>query len=77
MKAKKNVQPAATAPHNPFGSLARIPASQLPAVPSGAAEAAGVLTAVDEDEEEWEEAPVPDEFDYYSSEEEGDDGEQS
>ena len=32
----------------------------------GAAVAAGVLTAVDEDEEGAEEAPVPDEFDYHS-----------
>ncbi|KLJ10690.1 26S proteasome regulatory subunit N2 [Blastomyces silverae] len=32
----------------------------------GAAAAAGVLTAVDEDEEGSEEAPVPNEFDYYS-----------
>ncbi|EEH41628.1 26S proteasome non-ATPase regulatory subunit 1 [Paracoccidioides lutzii Pb01] len=32
----------------------------------GAAAAAGVLTAVDEDEEGAEEAPVPNEFDYYS-----------
>ncbi|OJD19903.1 hypothetical protein AJ78_00097 [Emergomyces pasteurianus Ep9510] len=32
----------------------------------GAAAAAGVLTAVDEDEEGAEEAPVPDEFDYHS-----------
>ena len=33
---------------------------------SGAAAAAGVLTAVDEDEEGGEEAPVPHEFDYDS-----------
>ncbi|WEW59237.1 proteasome regulatory particle base subunit [Emydomyces testavorans] len=32
----------------------------------GAASAAGVLTAVDEDEEGGEEAPIPNEFDYYS-----------
>jgi 26S proteasome regulatory subunit N2 len=36
---------------------------------SGAAAAAGVLTAVDEDEEGAEEAPVPDEFDYFSESE--------
>ncbi|EAS30093.2 26S proteasome regulatory subunit Rpn2 [Coccidioides immitis RS] len=42
-------------------------APQVPAVGgSGAAAAAGVLTAVDEDEESGEEAPVPDEFSYYS-----------
>jgi 26S proteasome regulatory subunit N2 len=33
---------------------------------AGAAAAAGVLTAVDEDEEGDEEAPVPDEFEYWS-----------
>jgi 26S proteasome regulatory subunit N2 len=32
----------------------------------GAAAAAGVLTAVDEDDEGDEEAPVPNEFDYYT-----------
>ena len=36
---------------------------------SGAAAAAGVLTAVDEDEEGAEEAPVPDEFEYFSENE--------
>ncbi|KKZ64345.1 26S proteasome regulatory subunit N2 [[Emmonsia] crescens] len=35
-------------------------------ISSGAAAAAGVLTAVDEDEEGAEEAPVPNEFDYHS-----------
>ncbi len=35
---------------------------------SGAAEAAGVLTAVDEDEEGAEDAELPDEFDYISDE---------
>lgn len=38
--------------------------------PSGAAAAAGVLTAVDEDEEGAEEAPVPEEFGYESDGEE-------
>ncbi|KAF2088798.1 26S proteasome regulatory complex, non-ATPase subcomplex, Rpn2/Psmd1 subunit [Saccharata proteae CBS 121410] len=33
---------------------------------SGASEAAGVLTAVDEDEDDGEEAPVPREFEYHS-----------
>lgn len=42
---------------------------------SGAAAAAGVLTAVDEDNEGDEEAPVPEEFDYFTDNEggEGDD----
>lgn len=35
---------------------------------AGAAAAAGVLTAVDEDEENGEEAPVPDEFGYETDE---------
>lgn len=39
---------------------------------SGAADAAGVLTAVDEDEDGGEEAPLPREFDYYTSDDEGD-----
>lgn len=33
---------------------------------SGAAAAAGVLTAVDEDEHDGEEAEVPDDFNYHS-----------
>jgi 26S proteasome regulatory subunit N2 len=37
---------------------------------SGAAVAAGVLTAVDEDEEGGEEAEVPRSFDYFSDNEE-------
>lgn len=41
-------------------------APQTPIAAGGAAAAAGVLTAVDEDEEGAEEAPVPEEFDYYS-----------
>jgi 26S proteasome regulatory subunit N2 len=39
------------------------------AASSGAAAAAGVLTAIDEDEEGAEEAPVPDEFEYFSEKE--------
>lgn len=38
----------------------------LSAATSGAAAGAGVLTAVDEDEEGVEDAPVPDEFSYES-----------
>lgn len=40
---------------------------------SGAAAAAGVLTAVDEDVEGGEEAEVPGEFEYFSSGDDGDD----
>ncbi|KAK6949688.1 hypothetical protein Daesc_009772 [Daldinia eschscholtzii] len=39
---------------------------------SGAAAAAGVLTAIDEDGEGDEEAPVPQEFEYYTDEEDDD-----
>ena len=41
-----------------------------PGAGSGAAAAAGVLTAVDEDQEGDEEAPMPDAFDYYTDAEE-------
>ncbi|KAI9647138.1 proteasome regulatory particle base subunit [Ciborinia camelliae] len=44
--------------------------AQGEAAGSGAAAAAGVLTAVDEDEEGTEEAQVPNEFDYFSDGEE-------
>lgn len=37
---------------------------------SGAAAGAGVLTAVDEDEEGAEEAPVPNDFEYFTDNEE-------
>lgn len=37
---------------------------------SGAAAAAGVLTAVDEDDESGEEAPVPTDFEYFTDNEE-------
>jgi 26S proteasome regulatory subunit N2 len=43
--------------------------AQAGASGSGAAAAAGVLTAVDEDEEGGEEAEVPQEFQYYSDNE--------
>jgi 26S proteasome regulatory subunit N2 len=43
-----------------------------PGAGSGAAAAAGVLTAVDEDQEGDEEAPVPDAFDYHTDAEEDD-----
>jgi 26S proteasome regulatory subunit N2 len=53
---------------SPFGNLIDMPAT--PGMPdtmgAGAAAAAGVLTAVDEDGEGDEEAPVPGEFEYFS-----------
>jgi 26S proteasome regulatory subunit N2 len=55
-------------PHTP-GARTAEPAATIAG--TGAAAAAGVLTAVDEDEEGAEEAPVPSEFDYYSDGEGG------
>ena len=52
------------------GQTADQAASRTPAQ-GGAAAAAGVLTAVDEDEEGGEEAPVPEEFDYHTDNEGG------
>lgn len=51
----------------PQRAAARAAMSETPA---GAAAAAGVLTAVDEDEEGVEDAPVPDEFSYETEGEE-------
>jgi len=42
----------------------------MSSTPAGAAAAAGVLTAVDEDEEGAEDAPVPNEFTYETEGEE-------
>lgn len=58
---------AAAMPQTPARGIGEVAAG----VGSGAAVAAGVLTAVDEDEEGAEEAPVPHEFEY-ESENEGD-----
>jgi len=49
-----------TNPHTPGGS------ADDAGIGSGAAAAAGVLTAVDEDDEGDEEAKVPDSFEYFS-----------
>lgn len=75
LKARKNTKPAAA----PETLQDRVTAAfnQQDAAggrtqeSSGAAEAVGVLTAVDEDEEGGEEAPVPNEFDYHSDEPQG------
>ncbi|KAL8719408.1 MAG: hypothetical protein Q9225_003573 [Loekoesia sp. 1 TL-2023] len=73
MKAKKTVKPAAA----PATLQDRVNEAigQQEAVNresgDGAAEAAGVLTAVDEDVEGGEEAEVPREFDYFTDEERG------
>jgi 26S proteasome regulatory subunit N2 len=50
-------------------ALRRQAVAQREADESGAAAAAGVLTAVDEDEEGGEEAEVPEEFEYFSDNE--------
>lgn len=67
LKAKKKTAQPVTGPGNAVGSKARAPPGDhqmtdlFPGLSGGAAAAAGVLTAVDEDED-GEEAPVPDEF---------------
>ena len=85
LKARKTVKPAA-APETlqdrvdaAFNPSAR----DLPSAPEvirggagGAAEAAGVLTAVDEDVEGGEEAELPRPFDYYEDENESKEEEQ-
>jgi 26S proteasome regulatory subunit N2 len=64
LKVKK--APAPTALRDEVGP------SEVPVTPApigGAAAGAAVLTAVDEDEEDGEEAPVPNDFDYLSDNE--------
>ncbi|KAL8776297.1 MAG: hypothetical protein Q9213_008324 [Squamulea squamosa] len=72
MKAKKKVKPAAT-PATVQDRVVEALGQHLAnnGESSGAAEAAGVLTAVDEDVEGGEEAEVPGEFDYFTDEEGG------
>ncbi|KAL8697265.1 MAG: hypothetical protein Q9224_002404 [Gallowayella concinna] len=72
LKAKKKVKPAAT-PATVQDRVVEALGQHLAndGESSGAAEAAGVLTAVDEDVEGGEEAEVPREFDYYTDEEGG------
>jgi len=72
LKAEKVVKPAA-APETLQDRVAAAFSQQEAAgssteQTSGAAEAAGVPTAVDEDDEGGEEAELPHEFDYYSDE---------
>ncbi|OAX84601.1 hypothetical protein ACJ72_01028 [Emergomyces africanus] len=59
--AGETIQDRINAAMSALGQSAAAPGAAV-----GAAAAAGVLTAVDEDEEGAEEAPVPDEFDYHS-----------
>lgn len=63
LKASKEVKQA-TAPTAAGPQDANAPQTPVATSGSGAAAAAGVLTAVDEDEEGAEEAPLPDEFEY-------------
>ncbi|KAL8915739.1 MAG: hypothetical protein Q9172_006715 [Xanthocarpia lactea] len=74
LKAKKKVKPAAT-PTTVQDRVVEALGQHLAnnAEASGAAEAAGVLTAVDEDVEGGEEAEVPREFEYFTEEEGGGD----
>ena len=71
-KVEAKPGPSATPGSDPTGQ-GRANEAPVPQTPisagSGAAAAAGVLTAVDEDEEGAEEAPVPDEFEYFSENE--------
>ena len=72
LKVSKTEVKQAAAPGQPTqdqSSASNAPQTPAPAE-SGAAAAAGVLTAIDEDEEGGEEAPLPDEFDYRSDSEE-------
>ncbi|PGH10316.1 26S proteasome regulatory subunit N2 [Blastomyces parvus] len=70
LRASKETKQAAAGETIQDRINAAMSALEQPAVVTGtsggAAAAAGVLTAVDEDEEGAEEAPVPNEFDYYS-----------
>jgi 26S proteasome regulatory subunit N2 len=68
LKVKK--APAQAAPG--AGLSAAGPSTPEAQMDSGAAAGASVLTAVDEDEEDGDEAPVPDVFDYISDNEGGD-----
>ncbi|EHY52113.1 proteasome regulatory particle base subunit [Exophiala dermatitidis] len=78
------VEPVAAATTSAGTGAAQQAAPQTPAAQtiqslltgSGAAAAAGVLTAIDEDEEGAEEAPVPHEFDYETDTEGDGDGEE-
>ncbi|KAL8816037.1 MAG: hypothetical protein Q9223_004895 [Gallowayella weberi] len=72
LKAKKKVKPAAT-PTTVQDRVVEALGQHLAnnGESSGAAEAAGVLTAVDEDVEGGEEADLPREFDYFTDEEGG------
>ena len=79
LKARKSVKPAA-APETlqdrvnaAFNLPGEIGAGESTRETGGAAEAAGVLTAVDEDGEGAEEAEVPREFEYHSDGEGGSD----
>lgn len=77
LKAKKKVKPAATPAtmqDRVVEALGQHMADRADSgESSGAAEAAGVLTAVDEDVEGGEEAEVPGEFEYFTDEEGGGD----
>lgn len=73
LKSKKPSPPAipASAPHDSIGAGGTRQQQDITMQEStneaeGAAEAAGVLTAVDEDDEGGEEAELPHDFDYHS-----------
>ncbi len=79
LKARKNIK-AAAAPEtlqDRVNAAFNLPGStgggESTSDTGGAAEAAGVLTAIDEDSEGSEEAELPREFEYHSDGEGGDD----
>ena len=80
LKAKKTVKPAAAPETLQDRVNAAFNPSETPATmraeTGGAAEAAGVLTAMDEDPEGGEEAELPRPFDYYEDETEKQEEEQ-
>ena len=71
-KAKKPAQPAAAPETTRDQGIAAVSQGNAPGEGAGAAEAAGVLTAIDEGAEGEEDAELPREFGYYSDEEQGD-----
>ena len=70
-KAKRSPQAAATPQTAQDQGAAPLAQSEVPREAAGAAEAAGVLTAIDEGGEGEEDAEVPREFEYHSDEEHG------
>ncbi len=71
VETKPGPSAASGAEQTPQAANSEAFAPQTPIAAGGAAAAAGVLTAVDEDEEGAEEAPLPEDFEYFSETEAG------